>query len=371
MKRGAGALRHKAREAALRVLGTKDSQDFRHRLRKIELHSVLADTAELPDLPWVRKRLEREQQISFAELLGSLVRLAPEEGRARFKVALDRPKEQEPALYVLRHTFENSNEEEFSQILARLAQTAPAELLKSICRTLLSINSPSALREARAILPRLAPTERAWLTQRLDAPDFALVVQRVRDAGVIDDETANKLLAGAAANRSQRGGETSSSLFDVLGEAGILFGFDVESGAVPVRHDRFLLDLAALSQNRFKPLSVLEQWRAPIVEGIDGLYTLQFEHGGRLYTATLRDLGDWYDLERLISVANRALADSAIPQRYLLVDSGDQTAIVVCADPQRLRPLAKEFNLPLLDDPNAPREAGQEFERKVLDGIKP
>jgi hypothetical protein len=160
--------------------------------------------------------------------------------------------------------------------------------------------------------------------------------------------------------------------------------FDVETGLLPNRHDRLILEeLADAGAGQFKPEAALENYvedkprtraRGNIIveseEDVTGTYTVQFIHAGRLYRFNPRDLGDWYDVSAVLLAANRALADAGSPARFVPLETGDQTAALVCCDPAALRAAAPELDLKLSTDADDARKQGKAYEDAVVKKLK-
>ena len=160
-------------------------------------------------------------------------------------------------------------------------------------------------------------------------------------------------------------------MLDVLVAAEAVIMFDAETGEIPCRHDKLIRQFAATSRGLFDPSGVLEQFEFPSPDQVqDGEYTLSFVHDGRLYTGQLQNNGDWYDVERVVAMVNRALADAGREERFLPLVPEDQTAAFVFGDPALLKPVAEEFHLPLGDDPNAAMKLGRDFEQRAMEALR-
>jgi hypothetical protein len=171
-------------------------------------------------------------------------------------------------------------------------------------------------------------------------------------------------LAFAKADRSK---EPQSLFLGLLADANRLLAFDVETGTLPCRHDQLLLSFAGISNGLFQPSDVSEAWHQQHEDDFEADYTLRFVVDGRYYEGRLRNHGDWYDVERLVAIANRALADSRHGERFLPLYSGGQVAFFTFGVPERFEQLATAIALPLENDPDRAMKEGKEFERQVLE----
>jgi hypothetical protein len=188
-------------------------------------------------------------------------------------------------------------------------------------------------------------------------------------AGVISDAALQRAQTALQAPPDDE--EASPpGLFECLLAGGCGLMFDAETGELPCRHDRLLQDFAAASDGVFRPEAVHQEWLQEDEDDFEGEYLLRFVHHERLYTGRFRNYGDWYDVERMLEIVNRALGDAGLAQRFVAIDTGGQTAAFVFADPAKLGPLAQQFHLPLSDNPAAAMQTGQEFEDRVREQLE-
>jgi hypothetical protein len=128
--------------------------------------------------------------------------------------------------------------------------------------------------------------------------------------------------------------------------------FDTETGEVPCRHDVLLRQFADGSRSLFTPEGVLQQNGEDDRDDV----TVQFVFQDRLYRFIARNFGDYYDTERTVTAIHRALADAGLRERFLALDTGDQTSGFFFGDPVALARAADEMQWPL----------DQEFNRATL-----
>ena len=137
--------------------------------------------------------------------------------------------------------------------------------------------------------------------------------------------------------------EAESTLMPYSAALGVLAGgfvvamFDAEASRVPCGHDRPLVLLQGFSRGHFVPEAVVEECeRAPGGKGPDR-YTLRFLHGARLYRVRFPNEGDYYNVRAIEAAANAALRDAGRPERFQQLLTGDQMAVLLFADPDRVR----------------------------------
>lgn len=178
------------------------------------------------------------------------------------------------------------------------------------------------------------------------------LIDHARSIGLLSEKTS----AGA-----------DESLREVLGESGRLHTFDTETGTFPNDHDVLLVELAALAEGdldgvHFEELPPAEdQFEAdPPVP-----YRLNAYAGGFRYEVEADNLGDWYDVTAVVGLLNALLRERGSERRYVVLDTGDQSAAVVCAPRTGLRSALKD-GLLRSTSAEAAMRAGKAFEERVL-----
>lgn len=154
----------------------------------------------------------------------------------------------------------------------------------------------------------------------------------------------------------------------ILADAGVVHGFDAETGQFPNEHDSLMRDLAGITGGAFAG-AVFEEM-PPVFdertgEEEQGPYRLSVYLGGKRYRVDAKNNGDWYDVEAVLRLMNAVLADRRSELRLHAVGTADQTATVVAATP---RAFAKAVKAGLLHggDPQDAERAGKAFEESVL-----
>ncbi|MBK8595958.1 MAG: hypothetical protein IPP07_16650 [Holophagales bacterium] len=191
---------------------------------------------------------------------------------------------------------------------------------------------------------------------------------------LVEEEVLTRAEADAALAKLSAEGDPDESGLSVaeslLESSGRLVAFDTETGMVPNRHDRLLLEFASASTGRFRPEATLEDYVPSDRNPDEGSYEVRFVHSGRLYDFKPADLGDWYDVDAVVEAIHRALADDEVPDRFLMIDTGDQMAVFAFGPAASLTKACGRLGLPLAANLGKPREAGKAFEERVLGEMK-
>ncbi|MCY0964683.1 hypothetical protein [Parathalassolituus penaei] len=151
---------------------------------------------------------------------------------------------------------------------------------------------------------------------------------------------------------------TSITAAEYLMEMGNVYWFDTETGSFPNQHDYLLTEIAALSD-----LPALRFTEIPPAEGQDDQpYRLQAVWEDKSWQRDAENLGDWYDVETVLSLLNQIALDLDASSRFVYLPTGDQTAAVWVVDQEKLAQLLTEG---LLTDSGAMRStlAGKNFEQ--------
>ncbi len=210
-------------------------------------------------------------------------------------------------------------------------------IVEAACR---KAEDPACARREPAGLP--APTQIA-----AEGPSPALVA-RLR---------ALKLLPEGA----QLEGSTAG---DLLVSAGRAHCFDTETGQFPNEHDSLLRSLAALAGDGLKG-AMFEEIPLGGPDDDESPYRLLAYLGGERFEVRARNLGDWYDVEATIGLLNAVARARGVDVRWLVLESGDQTATVVAGPEGALR-IAVAEKLLRVGGADQAMDAGKSFEEEVM-----
>lgn len=151
----------------------------------------------------------------------------------------------------------------------------------------------------------------------------------------------------------------------VLQAAGYAHWFDVETGEFPNQHDGLLRELAELVRPTLD--GVVFEEVAPSDD--EGPYQLFAYADGMRYRTRAENHGDWYDVDAVLRLLDALLQARKSSDRYLALDTGDQTLVVV-GGPRRAIDAALAQKLLIPGDPAEAERAGKAFETQVLDQLR-
>jgi hypothetical protein len=297
------------------------------------------------------------------------VTLEGDAGYDRLQTMLSDQARRLDAIDVAGAAFAGSGNSRIVSMLVTATAGADAETVLRTGNVLLEIGGDEARTQAAALVSRMEPTQAEHFQSGLHTPAIEELAAAIAGAGVMSAAALQRAQTALQAPPDDKEAPRPG-LFEFLLAGGCGLMFDAESGELPCRHDRLLQDFAAASDGAFRPEAVHQEWLQQDEDDFEREYLLKFVHQGSLYTGRMRNYGDWYDVERVLEIVNRALSDAGVAQRFVAVGTGDQTAAFVCADPAKFRPLAGKFHLPLSDNPAAAMQTGQEFEGRLREQLE-
>jgi len=282
------------------------------------------------------------------------------------------PELRQMALFAIEKLYGNTRDESVVAGLADAIRTESDDgVAAKYAMTLLDIGGERAESELRAACPRLPLGTREEILARLDEPPDRQIVEWLNSEGVIDAPDAEAFLSSARRMPTEFPNEDEPSdapmgLTSILHAAGVFIVFDAETGVIPVRHDQLIEQFGAASGGAFRPTACYEEmvqdhpddWKAP--------YRVEFVAGDRLYRFGARNFGDWYDVERIVDVCNRALKDAGSSRRFFSVAWPGQIACFVCVTPKQAKALSDKFHLVWSDDLDAAMREGKAYEEQVI-----
>lgn len=241
-------------------------------------------------------------------------------------------------------------------LLALHARERDAKLRHDLGMALSESDDPRAQAAVRA---ECARDGRDPICTRQERPELPAPVRMARQGpspALLGRLRALRLLPGEAPAE-----EATAEL--LLLAAGCAHEFDTETGQFPNEHDSLLRSLAALAGDPMKG-AIFEE--IPLGGPDDeSPYQLRAYLGGERFEVKARNYGDWYDVEAVIGLLNTMARARQLEVRWLVLEGGDQTAIVVAGPEEGLRTAVAEKLLRAGGAGDA-MKAGKGFEGEVL-----
>lgn len=329
--------------------------------------------------PQVRKLAEAVAESSEARFLRLNAYLARRrwEGAAKkgaVLAGLESPEQFDFALAAITRFYGRTGDEAIIDALIRASRVRPGVRDQvELGRALLTVGGDRVPAEVRAIAGRVPAREASNLLMELERKPPLEIANQLAEAGFVAAGRIPEILAAATKRAEESATEDNAKpvgVLELLDAAGLVLSFDVEADEIPVRHDRLIADLAEVSSGAFRPEACSETMLPEDAEDSEAPYRVQFIHGGRLYRIQARNLGDWFDVERVVRACNRALADAGERRRFIPLPGDDQWASFVCFAPEQAAFLRDSFHMSFDDALDAAIRSGKEFEDRVRHTIE-
>lgn len=149
-------------------------------------------------------------------------------------------------------------------------------------------------------------------------------------------------------------------VISLLDKAGRMAWFDTEAGRVTPDYLHLMTHFLVIGRGIFEADTFSQS-----VDQASGASQVRFRYAGKEHTFTAQDMGDWYDVPSVLAGLNRALASVGRPERFIPVNTGDQTTAVTLVPETPFRQLAQELRLPLEEDAGAGSRRGLGYEAHV------
>lgn len=331
-----------------------------------QLMSIVADYAGLEYADWLKARLPKAEPNQQGKIYKALTRMEANGWKPLILQALRTKETTIDASQAIADKFRGTEDVEMVDALVSSLSDADSEqTVSAICSALISIGGERARLAVEKRLDQIDPWTRMHLIWELRGITLENIRSRIVESSLLTD--AEVELAVSKTESDDIDGTAQSLMLALLLNADRLLAFDVETGTLPCRHDQLLFDFANITRGLFQPTHVSETWNQKDEDEFEADYTLRFVADGRYYEGRLRNYGDWYDVERLIALANQALADAEHAERFVALHSDGQVGFFTFGVPESLKRFAQDIALPIDDDSNRAMNEGKEFEQRVLE----
>lgn len=339
------------------------------------LVEYLAKSANKEAIPVLQEILKNAKDpVSRTYAIGALARLQPDQA---LDLLTNHIRQEGPGYSTIRQLQTYASEQDYDQIIPIIEEWAQKSddvydtQFVRLCLDKLGSRGEQFVREHLDQLTDQARMRARW---KLEGLNLHSALKELHTAGIIQtrpEELIEKLKEDGKRSKDTALFDPSDpdSLSTALYLEGIMVMFDVETGTIPCRHDRLILDFANTSQGKFSPQWPVEYWHSKNEDDYDAPYTVQFVLENRLYRTGAENYGDWYDVDAIVRLINFALETTGQPERFITEESGGQIAYFIFADPFAFVPIARKYGLPLSNDPAEAMRKGMEFEERVINQL--
>ncbi len=247
-------------------------------------------------------------------------------------------------------------------LAAALDDARGEQVIAAVIEAIMAVGgAPSAILE-RA-MARADPDDAMSLHWLLNDIGPRHLAERLAAAGAIAMPGKRKMAEYQAQWNEDR--RAPSILWDMLGTAGRLTGFDCDTGEAPADHASLVQRLGEITGG----ILALEDVSQTVEPEPDGDCKVRFVCNGRGYSFIARNLGCYYDLRSVLDNLNGILASFGRKERFFQLYNPGTIGIVACAPEEQFVAMARDLRIPLQLDPDAARRAGiayADYVRSIL-----
>ncbi|WP_271770012.1 hypothetical protein [Aquimarina algiphila] len=313
----------------------------------IDLTTILLESGDNRAVPFARELLEKG--ISEEQAFGTLIQLEGEKHKPLFYTYLKDPEKFSIVLQNAVLMYEATKDEDI--VMDIISHFEAKEDFKKfeideIARILYEIGGSSYL----DVLDKTMKNKN--LAQRIKKAHFLTTVtmqdmaEDLYKMGIVDHAFEKKTFDKAKKYaESEDYMEDPGYTYSFLMNSGIFLWFDTETGFIPVDYDVLITNFFKNARGKFKDAMVwMDVSEKPFVnDALD--YKITLIANDKIYIATPEDIGDWYDMEVVLQLLNKVLDDAGNKERFVFIDTGDQTAQFMFGPEKKVKQFAEKYNL--------------------------
>jgi hypothetical protein len=167
------------------------------------------------------------------------------------------------------------------------------------------------------------------------------VAKDLFDMGVVDSSIDQRIIDKA--KNLSNSEETGGFIYDLLTVSQLYQWFDAETGTLPVDYDNLILEFSNNSNGKLKDIVV---WMdADVDQDYNVTYKIFVSANNKIYIMSPEDIGDWYDVKMILNLMNTIAKDAKLNERYVFIDTGDQTVQILFGPIENVNDFVKKYNL--------------------------
>jgi hypothetical protein len=235
------------------------------------------------------------------------------------------------------------NDNLLKEIMISFAQQKdiPDYTIDRIVRSFTGLKAEAYLENPGKIISNKIVADRIKKAYDLSKISFDEILNDLLSLKLIREKPGNAIIEKLS---KEAEGEPGSFIYGILENEKVYHYFDAETGFVPADYDNLLLEFASKSKGVLKDMIVWMDAK----ENKDGetfQYTITVISNNKAFIAKPEDIGDWYDVVTVNTILEKVLADLNSRERFVSIDTGDQTVHYIFGDPANVNQLAKKYKL--------------------------
>lgn len=214
-------------------------------------------------------------------------------------------------------------------------------LIDRIVSSLISMGATEYFSDLENILKNTSLISSLSSAYELTKGSAEAVANDLYKLGVVDTPFPPEVIAKAKQKTENYG--STSYIYEFLNVSGIYQWFDAETGFVPVDYDHLIMDFSKNSNHKLSNITV---WMDAVEDkNYNFEYKIYVSANEKIYVMTPEDIGDWYDVEMTMKLMNTILEDSKMVERFIFIDTGDQTVQIIFGPKNNVDQFIKKYKL--------------------------
>lgn len=204
-----------------------------------------------------------------------------------------------------------------------------------------SLNAENYIRDADKIIADKELAGRIKKEYELSKTSLDEVLKELLNLGLIRNAPDTLSISKI---KKESNGDPLSFIYGILDKENIYHSFDAETGFVPADYDELVLEFASKSKGILSDILV---WM-DVKENRDGetfQYIITVISNNKVFIAKPEDMGDWYDIMAVNALLDKLFEDLKSKEKFVSIETGDQTVQYIFGDPEKINLLVKKFRL--------------------------
>lgn len=213
--------------------------------------------------------------------------------------------------------------------------------IERVVRSYIKFHAEDYLKTADKFIPDAQLAQRIVEAYQLSQVSKETVVNDLMSLQVISTKPSDDVIVKLA---KEAEGDASVLIYGILENENLFYSFDAETDFVPADYDKLLNGFVTKSKGVLKDIVVWMDAR----ENKDGEtfdYTVTVISHGKAFVAKPQDVGDWYDIMTVNAILEKVLQDLQSKERFVSIETGDQTVQYIFGNPEGIEKLAKKYKL--------------------------
>ncbi|MEP3374697.1 MAG: hypothetical protein ABJL43_01145 [Maribacter dokdonensis] len=308
----------------------------------IDLTEILLESGDVRVIPIAKQFVQNEVRAEKA--LAALINLEGDTHRDLVFELLENKDKFFDALYPASELYKLSKDKEIVEtILKQFEKRGEYQdyLIDRVVSTLIKMDATEYFSNLDNTLKNQELINSLVKNYNLTKVSIETVAKDLYELGVVDEPISQKAIDKA--KKLSNNEETGGFVYDLLTASELHQWFDAETGTLPVDYDNLILEFSKNSNGKLKDIEV---WMdADVDKNYNVEYKIFVSANNRIYIMAPEDIGDWYDVEMTLNLMNTIAKDANLDERYVFIDTGDQTVQTLFGPIKNVTEFIEKYNL--------------------------